>query len=215
MDDRDKLLEEYKLCQDTVTRLEETVWKTSTAMGLGSFGSLVALISLNQRPKQSSILILGLLVFFTSLIWWFMAKRWWNIQHATFLRMKHIEESLHFFQVSYIYHKDRKLNLCDKSKGFDIPDSHIEELNKLDRKFHRWGVQSWLRLLPFLILYSWVSYAFSACFTTTTVVLILTIVTLTTFWLNAVFIVKVETTKNKDKWEKLCDKLERLFWLRE
>lgn len=138
MDHRETLLlEEYKLCQNTVTRLEETVWKTSTAMGLGSFGSLVALISLKERPNQSSIFILGLLVFFTSLIWWFMAKRWWNIQHATFLRMKHIEEDLHFLQISYIYYKDRKLDLCDKDKGFDLPEPQIQELNKLDRKFHR------------------------------------------------------------------------------
>jgi hypothetical protein len=28
--------------------------------------------------------------------------------HTTFIRMKHIEKKLHFFQTLYIYHKDGK-----------------------------------------------------------------------------------------------------------
>ena len=108
MDHTEQILKEYELCQNTATRLEDTIWKTSAAIGLGSLGSFVLVISQKEAPDWQSILIVGLLVFVTSLIWLFMAKRWWNIQHATFLRMKHLEEELHYYQTSYIYHKDGK-----------------------------------------------------------------------------------------------------------
>ncbi len=107
------LLEEYKLCQATTEKIESTIWKTSTAMGIGSIGPLILFIARSTKPDWQSVIIAGLLIFFSSIIWWFMAKRWWGIQHTTFLRMRHLEEELKFLQTRYIYYKDGKLKNSD------------------------------------------------------------------------------------------------------
>ena len=158
MDQTERPLEEYKLCQNTTARLEDTVWKTSGAIGFGSLGAFVLVTFQREQPEWQTILIMGFLVSITSLIWWFMAKRWWDIQHATFLRMKHLEKELHFYQVNYIYHKDGTFDL--QPDGLGLTQSHIDELNgDRDRKCHLRGVQSWLRLLPYWVIpISWVEY---------------------------------------------------------
>jgi len=160
MDHTEKFLEEYKLCQNTTARLEDTIWKTTGAIGFGSSGAFILVIFQKEKPEWQTILILGFLVSLMSLIWWFMAKRWWDIQHGTFLRMKHLEKELHFYQVNYIYHRDGKFDL--EPDGLALSQSHIDELNDdCDRKCHLRGVQSWLRLLPYFVIpFSWLEYTF-------------------------------------------------------
>ena len=126
MDNTEKLLEEYKLCQNKTEKLEDTIWKTSGAIGFGSLGAFLVIFQ-RQNPQWQTVLILGFLVSATSLIWWFMAKRWWDIQHTTFLRMRQLEEKLHFYQVSYIYHKDGKFDL--QPNDLTLSQSDIDELN--------------------------------------------------------------------------------------
>ena len=158
MDYTQMLLEEYKLCQNTTARLENTIWKTSGAIGFGSLGAFLLVIFQKEKPEWQTILITGFLVSVTSIIWWLMAKRWWDIQHGTFLRMKHLEKELHFYQVNYIYHKDGKFNL--QPDGLVLSQNHIDELNgDRDRKCHLRGVQSWLRLLPYYVIpVTWLEY---------------------------------------------------------
>ncbi len=162
MDNTGILLEEYKLCQNKTEKLEDTIWKTSGAIGFGSLGAFVLVNVQTHKPQWQTILILGFLVSATSLIWWLMARRWWDIQHTTFLRMRQLEEKLHFYQVHYIYHKDGKLDL--QPNHFTLPQTHIDELNgggdrNPDKRYHLRGVQSWLRLLPFWIIpLSWFEY---------------------------------------------------------
>lgn len=161
MEHTEQVLKEYELCQDTVAKLEDTIWKTSAAIGLGSLGTLVLVISQREKLEWQSILVVGLLVSVTSLVWWFMAKRWWDIQHATFLRMKHLEEELHYYQTRYIYHKDGKCDL--QPSGSALSQPQIDELNTvINKKFHLRGVQSWLRLLPYYFVpIAWGEYIFS------------------------------------------------------
>lgn len=159
MDDHtEKLLEEYKLCQNKTQQLEDTIWKTSGAIGFSALGTFVVAISQREQPEWQTILVLGFLVSALSLIWWFMAKRWWDIQHATFLRMKHLEEELDFYQVHYIYHRDGTFDM--QPEGPRLSRSRIDELNgKKDPKCHLRGVQQWLRLLPYWIIpISWLEY---------------------------------------------------------
>ena len=152
------LLEEYKLCQKKTEQLEDTIWKTSGAIGFSSLGTFVATLFQPTPPKWQTILILGFLVSGMSIIWWFMARRWWDIQHTTFLRMRHLEEHLQFYQVHYIFHRDGKLDLKK-----DIYSRRVNDLNDdgKDKKYYLRGVQSWLRLLPWWIIpISWIAYAF-------------------------------------------------------
>jgi hypothetical protein len=155
----ERLLEEYKLCQNKTQQIEDTIWKTSGAIGFSSLGTFIATLFQND-PKWQTALILGFLVSAMSIIWWFMAQRWWNIQHATFLRMKHLEKELHFYQVRYIYHKDGKHELRQDG-GSNLSQDDIDGLDNWNKTFHLSGVQSWLRLLPSCIIpVSWATYTF-------------------------------------------------------
>lgn len=123
-------------------------------------GSIVLVISQKEPPDWQSILIIGLLVFSISLIWWEMAKRWWDVQHVTFLRMRHLEEELHYYQTRYIYHKDGKGDL--EANGITISQPQVDELNKSGSKtFHLEGVRAWLWLLPWIVFFSWIELALS------------------------------------------------------
>ena len=169
--ERDELrLEEYKLCQATTEKIESTIWKTSTIMGIGSIGPLIFFMTKNNNPDWQSVIIMGLLIFFSCIIWWFMASRWWDIQHTTFLRMRHLEEKLKFYQTRYIYYKDGKIKDIDLD---DLPEEQLVQLKggykdkedsnykyKIDKRFCLRGVKKWLRLFPWFVLISWFGYGF-------------------------------------------------------
>ncbi len=162
MNENEKYIKEYELCQDTTQKIESTIWKTSTAMGIGSIGPLILFMTRSIKPDWQSVTIVGLLIFFSSIIWWFMARRWWDIQHVTFLRMKHLEEKLGFYQTRYIYYKDGKL---EDIKPNDLTTDQLEQLkgdfkSKGNIQFPLRGVQKWLKLFPWFILISWFGYGF-------------------------------------------------------
>ena len=157
MNHAEKLFKEYELCQDTVRRTESTIWKTSAAIGIGSLGPLILFATQKEKPDWQTTFIIGILVFSAALTWWFIARRWWDVQHATLLRMRHIEEELHLYAVRYVHHKDKKLQLVPD--GFYLTKEHIQELNGIgDTKSHLRGVQDWLKLFPFFLLISWLEY---------------------------------------------------------
>jgi hypothetical protein len=117
------LLEEYKLCQESVQKIESSIWTTSGIIGIGTLGTLI--LALQQIiPKQildntgkSSELGAGFL--FSAIIigvataavwiWWGMAQRWWRIQHSTLRRIRHIEQDLGMYQKHYIDYRDYSL----------------------------------------------------------------------------------------------------------
>ena len=144
---REELLKEYELCQDSVQYLESTIWKTSAAIGIGAIGPLLIFIGQNKNPDYSNASIVGLLIFIAVLIWWKMALRWWDIQHTTFLRMRHIEEDLDLFQKRYTDFRDGKFNVADSN----LSRERKKEL-KYDIKFRRRGTQKYMKLFPGLYI---------------------------------------------------------------
>ena len=149
---RNLLLKEYELCQNSAQSLESTIWQTSTAVGIGSVGTLVLVA--NIRPDWQVVAIIGGLVTATAFIWWYMAKRWWSIEHAKFLRMRHIEEDLKMmYQVRYIQYLDNPRQLV--TSGLSMERQH--ELKHFDN-YQRTGVQGVLRFLPYLVLTTWVLF---------------------------------------------------------
>ncbi len=156
--DKEMITKEYLSCQETTQKIETTIWSTSTAIGIGSLAPLIALM-LTEKIESIPALIIGLLVTFISSIWYSMATRWWDIQHTTFLRMKHLEEILGLYQVRYIYYRDGKIDL--EPNETTLKKQFIYELKgHQTTKFHLRGVKKWLRLLPWFISISWGEFCF-------------------------------------------------------
>jgi hypothetical protein len=160
---RAELLKEYELCQADAQDLESTVWRTGAVIGIGSIGTLIVVAnhpSQGQPPWQVAAII-GALVFLTSIIWWYIARRWWSIQHAFFMRMRHIEEQLGLYQARYIQYLDDPSKL--PSSG--LPSEHADEIRRrakrregLLRVHQRRGIQGTLMFLPVVILIPWAVY---------------------------------------------------------
>jgi hypothetical protein len=173
-----RLLKEYELCQDSSQTLESVIWQTGAVIGIGSIGSL-ALVAKDQ-PSWQVAAIIGLLVVLTARLWWFMAKRWWSIQHAKFLRMCHIEETLGLYQTRYVYYLDGLTRAEKKGNSRRQDKEDIRARRKLKERFlptDPWvkdhlsedmkdaranyqykGVQDYLKCLPWLNLAAWSLY---------------------------------------------------------
>lgn len=160
MVEKDKLLlEEYRLCQEKDQKLESTIWITWGAMGIGSIGSFAFL--LRNGNDFRLVLATSFIVVLTVWIWWFIAKRWWDIQHTVFQRMRHIEEDLKYiFQIRYVDLKDggRKPDSIDlEYLGYGdkkIGCKRMKEV-KYNSSFARRGVQGGLKWFPLLITGAW------------------------------------------------------------
>ena len=161
--DKDKLLlEEYKLCQESTQKLESTIWQTSGVIGIGSIGSFIYL-AVRQTEKINTLLVFaaGCVIVLTVWIWWNISLRWWDIQHAIFLRMGDIEENLKYlFQKRYVNFRDGTRNVFwidPKYLGYGDPARGNANLTK-NPKFARRGVQGSLKWFPLLITGAWLLY---------------------------------------------------------
>ncbi len=160
-----QLLQEYESCHRTVTLMETTIWQTGAAMSLGLAGAfvLVAVRGLDAQPPWWVAVIVGILSFAVSAIWWFVARRWWSIQHAMFLRMRHIERALGMHSFWYI----QSLDHPELLKKVRLPkEDEAELLARSARKntvgihdHQRTGPQALLWVLPFVLLAIWWLYA--------------------------------------------------------
>lgn len=162
---REELLKEYEFCQSAALSLEETIWQTSAIMGIGIIGTFLFIgtrSAIDQPPWQVAA-ISGAFSFAVSLIWWFVARRWWSIQHAMFMRMRHIEENLGLHAHRYIKYLDDPSTIPTS----DLAEKQFDELKRRSvqkgvlRFYHehqRSGVQSVLKLFPICVLIAWFLY---------------------------------------------------------
>ena len=158
---RKELLKEYEFCQNTAQRMEATIWQTNAAMGIGFIGTLllIGIRSINQQPPWPVAAMIGVFSTALSIIWWFMAKRWWSIQHAMFLRMRHIEEDLGLHSARYVNYLDFPCTI--PSSG--LTKKQIKDLKERSGKrtivgHQKLGVQKVLVAFPFMIAIAWVIY---------------------------------------------------------
>ncbi len=62
-------------------------------------------------PALLGAVCIFFLIAIAALVWWYMARRWWSVQHAKFCRMRHIEERLGVaYQVQYLDYLDGRLS---------------------------------------------------------------------------------------------------------
>lgn len=156
------LWHEYESCQKATQSLESIIWQTSGVIGIGSIGSLILIANRvdTEHPSPFIVAVIGLFVVFASTIWWFMARRWWSIQHSLFMRMRHIEKRLGIHATRYLQYLDDPSTLSAK----DLLATEIEELkNRAEKRglfapHQRIGVQSVLWLLPVITLFAWGLY---------------------------------------------------------
>lgn len=165
------LLKEYELAQNKTLELEKTIWQAFGVMGVGSAVApfvVGSLIKYNVAPII--IFIIGGLVWYASRVWCGIARRWWSIQHVTYIRMRHIEEDLGLYQNRYITYVDAYKKDPIKAKTSEpenLAEGRLKELkDRADendailglRAHARKGPQEWLKWLPHINLMLWIGY---------------------------------------------------------
>jgi hypothetical protein len=165
-DRRAELLKEYEFCQKTAQSMESNIWQTSAAMGIGLIGTFIFLGTrgVKDQPTWQMSAIIGGFIFAVTLIWWFTARRWWSVQHAMFMRMRHIEEELDLHSLRYIQYLDHP----DRIPKLGIPLMHIKEIEGRARpkKWYRRpehqkaGVQEILKFFPWVVAIAWLIYTY-------------------------------------------------------
>lgn len=152
---RDELFKEYELCQNSTQNIESKIWKTSGIIGIATLATTSYLAKTEIKTSEGAVLIcaIGAIIILVLWIWWGMAKRWWDIQHIIFMRMRHIEEDLGIFQYRYISFIDGKLDIKD-AKDANLSNDRINKLKK-DNKVAERGVQKTLKYFPLSLSFSW------------------------------------------------------------
>ncbi len=69
--DNETLLKEYELCQNAAQSLETPIWQTSAAIGIGSMGTLVMVVTAERPLPLIPTIIIGVFVCFV--IRWLVA----------------------------------------------------------------------------------------------------------------------------------------------
>ena len=171
------LLKEYELCQNTTQRLESTIWQSGAAMAFGLIGTLVLVGKEGEEMPWFPALMIGILVCSAILIWFFMARRWWSVQHMYFLRMRHIEQELGIHAARYVWYLTNQETIAHSdlqiSQQHDL-ESHAERLffenapelfksirdkRRLRiRHLQRLGSRSFIWVFPWIVLVVWVWY---------------------------------------------------------
>lgn len=163
---REELLKEYEFCQDSAQSMESTIWQTGAAMSLGLIGLLLINIlrgATDQPPWYLACLVGPFLAAIAS-VWWLVARRWWSVQHAMFMRMRHIERQLGLHSVWYVQYLDDPGTI----PASGLNEAEMEDLRKRSashdrlgiKRHQHWGVQASLWLLPVVLISAWACYAF-------------------------------------------------------
>ena len=114
--DRDAvLLEEYKLCQQSMHEKDRSIWTTFGFLGAGTLASFAILVR-DPNPTALGAILAGIVGIAASWIWWVIAKRWWQLEHTDLLRMRHIEETL-----AARFGSPLRIGYGDTRDGFSLP----------------------------------------------------------------------------------------------
>jgi len=150
-----ELLEEYKIASQKEMNLERNIWESAGVVGIGSIASIVINASM---PDVFSVFLLGAFSVSLVWIWWFMAKRWWDIQHVILLRKQHIEDATNMKLETYINFCDKKLQepAIRRLPKESIDDLQKEIIEKGNGKFSKRGIQKSMRCFPTIVTAIWI-----------------------------------------------------------
>ena len=152
-----ELLEEYKIASQKEMNLERNIWESAGVVGIGSIASIVINASM---PDVFSVFLLGAFSVSLVWIWWFMAKRWWDIQHVILLRKQHIEDATNMKLETYIKFCDREYKESNIKGLTKKNHEELEEIRDKDNgEFAKRGVQKSLRWFPRVVTAIWLAVA--------------------------------------------------------
>jgi hypothetical protein len=125
--DHDVLLEEYKVCESTVNRLDHLIWQMASILfpislaGLTYFG-----VTANHKTDQFIVLVVvasGSIIL--TLNWFYLSRQWASYQKVAIYRMREIEKEvgigiMHLLEWirSGENPKSKKLQISKKKKGW-------------------------------------------------------------------------------------------------
>jgi len=92
MDKFERYLEEYKICNEKVYRMEKLIWGNTKVTGIGTMSGILVPIIISGKVPIVPIVLLGAFVSAYTWMWWGMACRWWDVQRAVLDRMVEIEK---------------------------------------------------------------------------------------------------------------------------
>jgi len=154
---QDVLIEEYKICDLTVSRLDSLIWQMAsilfpiTLAGLAYFGvnpshTTSELFTLVTIAIGSSILLLN---------WWLLSRHWASYQKVTIYRMREIELEIG----AWLYRYTNFVRLEKKDRDYRIKiTTNIEEQNRLKKlndffgKFPYFGLFRSMRIVTIYLL---------------------------------------------------------------
>lgn len=158
---RDELFREYELCQKATQDVESKIWTTGGIIGIAALATIsyLAQTKISTLEQALQICSIGTVTILVLWIWWDISRRWWDIQHITFMRMRDIEEKLGIYQCRYISFIDGKLSIFDTNLYKELTKGKIKNL-LYDKRVGKHGVQKYLRWFPILLSISWGAFIF-------------------------------------------------------
>ena len=164
-DDREVLLKEYEFSQSTAQSMESAIWQSSSVIGLGLIGSflLVALRGADSQPPWYVACLLAPIALIISGLWWLIARRWWSVQHAMFMRMRHIEKRLGMHSLNYVRYLDNVKFMptsgLDQAEKDELNQRREKDIFPYIKDHQKRGVQEFIWVLPLLLFFIWFIYA--------------------------------------------------------
>lgn len=156
------LLEEYKGCDEKVSRLDSLIWQTASiifplsVVGFGYFG-----LSSTHTTDQFLILVAVAIGSMTLLITWYLLSRaWYGYQSIAFYRMREIETELGLWHYRYSLFmrktsEERKIAL----EGIKNKEekAQLEKLDSNVRGVSRVGLRVTTAVITGLFLIGWMA----------------------------------------------------------
>ena len=154
------LLDEYKSCDELVGRLDTLIWQMAsilfpiTSAGLTYFG-----VSIQHTVEQFIVMAtVGLGAIALILIWFFMARQWYEYQKLAFTRMRDIEADLGLWHYRYanfirLSAKRRKLHL---EKSTDEEKERFVALGRSFGSFPHFGLRRSMAVVTAIFVIGWI-----------------------------------------------------------
>ena len=123
----------------------------------------VALLGDDSQPPWYVACLIAPIVLILSGFWWLAARRWWSVQHAMFMRMRHIEKRLGMHSMNYVRYLDDakympKTGLNQEEKR-EIAWRRDKDILPFIKDHQKRGVQEFVWIFPFFMFLVWLIYA--------------------------------------------------------
>ncbi len=159
--DRDALLEEYKVCESTINRLDHLIWQMASILfpislaGLTYFG-----VTANHTLDQFIVLVVvasgSIILTFN---WFYLSRQWASYQKVAIYRMREIERELGtiwlyrysgFVRMDINWRKSKINETTDKDEK-----ARLEKLYSFFVSFPFFGLFRSMRVLSSLFVIAW------------------------------------------------------------